>query len=146
MPNPDNQTTIDNSNPAADLLALEGLIINYITKIDKHKEILGEKKEMLESNLENDPSYQEAAKLAKEASKKKQEEKARIIRQPEVERIYSDVKDGNTQLRTMKDSLSNHLQNYGKVSGTNQFEDEEGQVREIVYTARVVKRSNNNRT
>jgi len=146
VPTPDNQTTIDNSNPAADLIALEGLIINYITKIDKHKEILGEKKEMLESNLDNDPAYQEAAKLAKEASKKKQEEKARIIRQPEVEKIYSDVKDGQTQLRTMKDSLSNHLQNYGKLSGTNQFEDEEGQVREIVYTAKVVKRSSNNRT
>lgn len=146
MTTPDNQTTIDNSNPASDLVALEGLIINYITKIEKHQEILGEKKEMLESNLENDPNYQEAAKLAKEASKKKQEEKARIIRQPEVEKIYADVKDGQTQLRTMKDSLSNHLQNYGKISGTNQFEDEEGQVREIVYTAKVVKRSNNNRT
>ena len=146
MPTPNNQTTIDNSNPAADLVALEGLIINYIAKIEKHKEILGEKKEMLESNLSNDPNYQEAAKLAKEAGKKKQEEKARIIRQPEVEKIYSDVKDGMTQLRTMKDSLSNHLQNYGKISGTNQFEDEEGQVREIVYTAKVVMRSNNNRT
>ena len=142
----DNQTTIDNSNPAADLVALEGLIINYIAKIDKHKELLGEKKEMLESNLENDQAYQEAFKLAKELSKKKQEEKARIIRQPEVEKIYSDVKNGMAQLKIMKESLSNHLQNYGKLSGTNQFEDEEGQVREIVYTAKLVKRSSNNRT
>ena len=101
---------------------------------------------MLESNLENDPNYQEAAKQAKELSKKKLEEKARIIRQPEVEKIYADVKDGQGQLRTMRDTLSNHLQNYGKLSGTNQLEDEEGQVREIVYTAKVVKRSNKNRT
>jgi hypothetical protein len=141
-----NQTTIDNSNPAADLIALEGLIINYISKIEKHQEILRTKKEMLESNLENDPAYQETGKLAKESSKKKQEEKARIIRQPEVERIYQDVKDATTQLRTMRQSLSNHLQNYGKLSGTNQFEDDEGQVREIVYTAKVVKRSSKNRT
>jgi hypothetical protein len=143
---PDNQTTIDNSNPAADLVALEGLVLNYIDKIEKHQEILRSKKEMLESNLENDPNYQEAAKQAKELSKKKQEEKARIIRQPEVEKIYADVKDGQGQLRTMRDTLSNHLQNYGKLSGTNQLEDEEGQVREIVYTAKVVKRSNKNRT
>ncbi len=146
MTTPDNQTTIDNSNPAADLVALEGLVLNYIDKIEKHQEILRSKKEMLESNLENDPNYQEAAKQAKELSKKKQEEKARIIRQPEVEKIYADVKDGQGQLRTMRDTLSNHLQNYGKLSGTNQLEDEEGQVREIVYTAKVVKRSNKNRT
>ena len=101
---------------------------------------------MLESNLENDSAYQEASKLTKEASKKKQEEKARIVRQPEVEKIYAHVKDAQTQLRDMRTSLSNHLQNYSKLSGTNQFEDEEGQVREIVYTAKVVKRSNNNRT
>ena len=142
----DNQTTIDNSNPAVDLIALEGLILNYINKIEKHQELLRSKKEMLESNLENDPQYQEASKQAKEAGKKKQEEKARIIRQPEVEKIYADVKDGQAQLKIMRDSLSNHLQNYGKLSGTNQFEDEEGQVREIVYTAKVVKRSSNNRT
>ena len=146
MTTPDNQTTIDNSNPAADLVALEGLVLNYIDKIEKHQEILRSKKEMLESNLENDPNYQEAAKQAKELSKKKLEEKARIIRQPEVEKIYADVKDGQGQLRTMRDTLSNHLQNYGKLSGTNQLEDEEGQVREIVYTAKVVKRSNKNRT
>ncbi len=146
MTTTDNQTTIDNSNPAADLVALEGLILNYIAKIEKHQELLSNQKEMLESNLENDPAYQEASKLTKETSKKKQEEKARIIRQPEVEKIYSNVKDGQSQLKTMRESLSNHLQNYGKISGTNQFEDEEGQVREIVYTAKVVKRSNNNRT
>ena len=133
-------------NQAADLIALEGLILNYISKIEAHQELLRNKKEMLESNLENDSAYQEASKLTKEASKKKQEEKARIVRQPEVEKIYAHVKDAQTQLRDMRTSLSNHLQNYSKLSGTNQFEDEEGQVREIVYTAKVVKRSNNNRT
>ena len=133
-------------NQAADLIALESLILNYISKIEAHQELLRNKKEMLESNLENDSAYQEASKLTKEASKKKQEEKARIVRQPEVEKIYAHVKDAQTQLRDMRTSLSNHLQNYSKLSGTNQFEDEEGQVREIVYTAKVVKRSNNNRT
>jgi len=137
-------TTVDNT--ATDLIALEKLILNYIAKIEKHQELLRNHKEMLESNLENDPVYQETAKLTKEASKKKQEEKARIIRQPEVEKVYSNVKDGTAQLKAMRESLSNHLQNYGKISGTNQFEDEEGQVREIIYTAKVVKRSNNNRT
>src|SRR3989344_5966677 len=121
-------------NQAADLIALESLILNYISKIEAHQELLRNKKEMLESNLENDSAYQEASKLTKEASKKKQEEKARIVRQPEVEKIYAHVKDAQTQLRDMRTSLSNHLQNYSKLSGTNQFEDEEGQVREIVYT------------
>ncbi len=146
MDTPNNQTTIDNSNTSADLIALEGLILNYISKIEKHQELLKKEKEMLESNLANDPQYQEAFQKAKEASKKKQEEKARIIKQPEVEKIYRTVKDGTAQLKIMKETLSNHLQNYGKISGTNQFEDEEGQVREIIYTAKVVKRSNNNRT
>ena len=68
-------TTVDNT--ATDLIALEKLILNYIAKIEKHQELLRNHKEMLESNLENDPVYQETAKLTKEASKKKQEEKAR---------------------------------------------------------------------
>jgi len=141
---PDNTT--QQPDQATSLMALEGLIKNYLTKIENHQEELKKYKEMLNNALENDQDYVKAATEAKEASQKKSAAKNAVIKQPEISNINEKVKDGMNQLKDMKTALSLHLQNYAQLAGTNQFEDNDGQVREIVYVAKVVKRGNKFRT
>lgn len=134
------------SDPATSLITLEGLINNYISKIESHQEELSKIKEMLNDALENDQDYVKAAAEAKEAAKAKSSAKSAVINQPEIARIDEKLKDGTRQLKEMREALSQHLQNYAQMSGSNQFEDENGEVREIVYVAKIVKRSNKYRT
>jgi len=137
----DNQTN-ESGDKAQNLVALEGLILNYLEKIESHQIETAKLKEMLNSNLENDPDYNDACEKVKEAGKLKKEAKSRLIKQPEISKLYSQAKEATTQLKEMRQSLSGHLQSYAQIANTTQFEDKNGEVREIVYTAKVVKRSN----
>ena len=135
-----------NHNVATDLAHLENLIKNYLDRIDLHQEKLNKIKEMVDDTLNNDPDYSEAAKLAKEATQKKTVAKKVVLDQPENARLFEEYKDAVAQRKEMKDNLSLHLQNYASISGTRQFEDNSGETREIIYLAKVVKRSNKFRT
>ncbi len=140
----DNNSETDNQ--AHSLITLEKLILSYLSNIDRHQEQLKKYKEMLDSALENNPEYVEAAKTAKEAAQAKSSAKNQVIQQPEISKIHSNLKDGQSQLKEMRASLSKYLSDYAQLSGTNQFEDDEGEVHEIIYIAKVVKRSNKFRT
>lgn len=137
MDNTQNQPVPDQ---AENLTALENLIINYLEKIETHQVETSKLKEMLNSALENDPDYSAACTQVKEATKTKSEAKSRLIKQPEINNLYIQAKEATTQLKEMRTSLSAHLQSYSQIAGTNQFEDKNGQVRQIVYIAKVIKK------
>jgi hypothetical protein len=46
------------------------------------------------------------------------------------------------EIKELKGALSNYLQQYQKIADTDQIESEDGEVRQIVYSARLVKLSN----
>lgn len=136
-------TNIQNTqgtDKAQNLVALEGLIINYLEKIENQQTETSKVKEMLSTALENDPDYSAACEQLKETTKVKKEVKARLLKQPDISSLYSQVKEATADLKEMRQTLSTHLQSYAQIAGTNQFEDKDGQVREIVYTAKVIKR------
>ena len=43
------------------------------------------------------------------------------------------------ELKELSGALSNYLQQYQKLADTDQIESEDGEVRQIVYSARLVK-------
>lgn len=133
-------TQTQTQTPTESLMTLEKLILSYLNKIENHQEQLKKYKEMINSALENDDEYKERAKEAKEATQAKTAVKLQILGAPELSKINENLKDGQRQLKEMRASLSQYLYDYGQLSGTNQFEDEDGQVREIVYVAKVIKR------
>lgn len=138
----------DPSKPlsAEDLVSLEGLIIGYLAKIERHKEVYNKQKEMLDNIFEHSPEFKEAAAQAKEANGKKNQIKKDLLSTTETSSLNDKVKELKSELRHLQDTLSVYLQQYVQNAATNQIEDDEGQVHEIIYVAKVVKRSSKYRT
>ena len=55
------------------------------------------------------------------------------------ETVLEKIKDNQQQLKELKIALSDYLSQYVKLSGTNQIEGPDGVVRQIIYTAKLVK-------
>ncbi len=131
--------------PAADqvtvLLSLEQLIKSHIASIDKLREESRKHKQMLEDAFLNDPVYQEHLKIAKEATKQKSTTKQNIMHQPANVQLSNKIKEMSAELKDKQMALSDYLLEYQRMTGVNEIEGEDGEVREIVNTARVVKKT-----
>ncbi len=123
------------------LLNMESMIKTHIASIDKFQEEYRKHKEMLDDIFANDPTYQDHLKKANEASKVKNETKKQVLRQPQAADLDKKVRDLKAEIKETEASLSDYLQEYARMSGTNEIEGEDGEVREIVYSAKLVRRA-----
>lgn len=123
------------------LINMEGMIKNYIASIDKLSDEAKKLKEMLDDIFANDPVYQEHLEKAKEATKLKTATKLQILKQPQAADLNEKIKSLKSQIKESQESLSDYLQEYQRMSGVNEIEGEDGEVREIIYTAKLVKKS-----
>lgn len=127
-------------NPATPLLSLEEMIKSALPRLDKLKEDARLKKEMIEDALNNDSTYKEHTEKAKEANKIKNGTKQQLLKQPSLATLVNDVKELREEIKELQASLSDYLSEYGRLSGSNEIQDANGEVREIVYVAKLVKR------
>ncbi len=135
-------TEIPSSSPTADtVLELEQMIKNSVTTIDRNKTELKKYKEMLESALLNDEPYRLATEKAKEAGKEKGKAKAAVMQNPATKQLDEKVKDLSQENKDLTNAQSEYLREYARLSGTNEIEGEDGEVREIIYVAKLVKKS-----
>lgn len=123
------------------LLNLEQMIKNSIVRIDKLKTESKLNKEMLADIFKNDPVYKEHDEQVKTATKTRTATKQQLLKQPQAAQLNSKVKEGSAEIKELSDALSEYLREYGRMSGTNEIETDDGEVREIVYTAKLVKKS-----
>lgn len=123
------------------LINMESLIKGHIATIDKLTEEARKHKEMLDDIFSNDPTYQEHDKAAKEAAKVKQGTKQQILKQPQAAELDKKIKELKSELKENQGSLSDYLQEYARMAGVNEIEGDDGEVREIVYNARLIKKS-----
>lgn len=123
------------------LINMESLIKSHISSIEKLQEEMKKHKEMLDDIFANDETYQEHLKIATDAGKVKNTTKAQILKRPQAADLDKKVKDLKAQIKENEVSLSDYLQEYARLSGVNEIEGEDGEVREIVYTAKLIKRS-----
>lgn len=123
------------------LLSLEQLIKNHIGSIDKLKDETRKHRQMLEDAFLNDQVYQEHMKIAKEATKQKSATKQTITKQPANVVLSNKVKSMTTELKEKQMALSDYLLEYQRMTGVNEIEGDDGEVREIVNNARVVKKA-----
>lgn len=130
------------TKPDATVLGdLENLIKGHISGIDKRKEELKKLKEMISDILINDPIYQEHEKIAKEANKVKSATKAQLMKAPNAAEVVGKVKTMVEEVKEMDGALSDYLREFQRLSGASEIEGDDGQVREIVYVAKLVKKS-----
>lgn len=138
--NPKQSTPSTDANDATVLLSLETLIKNHIASIDKLKDEVKKQRQMLEDSFLSDAVYQEHMKAAKEAVKVKSATRAQILKQPQNVMLASKVRQMATELKDKQFALSDYLLEYQRMTGVNEIEGDDGQVREIVNSAKVVKR------
>lgn len=139
-----NQQTIlptDTNKEVTDLFTIENLIKSHISHIESVKNELAKQAEMMNDVLNNDPGYKEASEQGKEVNKKKTEAKQNILKSPSNASLNQKIKDMRQELKELKGALSNYLQQYQKIADTDQIESEDGEVRQIVYQAHLVKLS-----
>ena len=133
MPN-DNQTS-------QTLVSVESLINSYNSRLDTLQTEQRQFKEMLNTILDNDVEYQTIAKEALKLNKQKTLAKQKVLKLPEAAQTVDKMKECQSQLREIKTALSDYLSQYVTLSGTNQIEGIDGVLRQIVYTAKLVKLS-----
>lgn len=132
---------MDDPNGTSVLLELERTIKNHITDIDRKRVELKKQREMMESALMNDETYRLHTEEAKKAAKVKGTTKLQILQLPENRQLSENVKDLSTEIRELNTALSDYLREYERMSGSNEIETDDGEVREIVYVAKLVKKS-----
>ncbi|MFZ3301128.1 MAG: hypothetical protein WA152_00255 [Microgenomates group bacterium] len=123
-------------------LSVESLIKTLISRIARVKEDLKPVKEMLSDLLNNNEKYQLADNEAKEASKKKSTIKKEILSTPEGKMASSKVDELKNDLKEAQEALSTYLAEYQKLTGSSEIEGEDGELRKIVYVAKLVKKTN----
>lgn len=133
-------STTQSADPTV-LTDLENLIKGHISGIDKRKDELKKNKEMLSDILVNDPTYQEHEKTAKEANKVKSATKMQLLKAPNAAQLVSKIKTEISEVKEMDTALSDYLREYQRMTGSNEIEGDDGQVREIIYVAKLVKKS-----
>ena len=123
------------------LLNLEELIKNHIDSMDKLKEELKTTREMFEDSFNNNPTYNEHLEKVKEASKGKNSVRQEIAKQPSVATLEQKVKDIRFDINEKSKTLSDLLQDYKDQTGNTEIETRNGQILEIVSTAKLMKRA-----
>ncbi len=143
MDDQNTQTTLpaDTNKEVTDLFTIENLIKSHISHIESVKNELAKQAEMMNDVLNNDPAFKEASEQGKEVNKKKAEAKQNILKSPSKASLKQKIKDMRQELKELKGALSNYLQQYQKIADTDQIESEDGEVRQIVYQAHLVKLS-----
>lgn len=132
-----NETEQDNSTV---YLSLENLIKSNLNTIDTLQKQFKEQKEMVDNVLENDQTYRQHLEQAKEANNVKSATKQQIMKRPDVVRIAEKMKSFREEIKETQATLSDLLQEFQRVSGSNIIEREDGQVLEIVSISKLVRK------
>ena len=65
--------------------------------------------------------------------------KQNILKVPSNASLNQKIKDMKQEVKELKTALSGYLQQYQKIADTDQIESEDGEVRQIVFEAHLVK-------
>lgn len=123
------------------MMNLEEMIKKYISSLDRLQGEIKLSRQMFEDAFENNPTYRENSEKAKEASKAKLITRKQIASQPGVIQIGVKIKDMRLEIKERQASLSDYLQEYQRMTGATEIEDENGQLRRIVTNAKAIKDS-----
>lgn len=123
------------------LTSLEGLIKQHITSIDANKTELKKLREMVASALTNDSTYKLHEEEAKKAAKVKAATKSELMKAPANKILVDKANELATEVKEADASLSEYLREFARLTGSTEFETDDGEVREIVFVAKLVKRS-----
>lgn len=132
---------IATEDQSAVLTSLDEMIKAHVQSIDKLRVEVKKLREMIQDGFANDAVYKEHDDAAKAAAKVRQATKAQIMKQPAIVALVQKMKTLNSELKDKQFSLSDYLLEYQRISGANQIETDDGQILEIVNSAKVVRKA-----
>jgi hypothetical protein len=118
---------------------LTSLINGHLERINQLKEELGKLRDMLDGIFASDSTFQMHSSAAKEAAKIRNETKRQILKLPQAADLAARILSLRSQIKERNQELSDYLQDYSRMSGASSFETPDGQVRQIIYVAKLVK-------
>jgi len=131
----------EKESQATVLISLEGLIKRHISSIERIQEELKKNKEMFDGAFEGSEVFRELLEKLKEANKQKTTTREQILKQPAMMQLAENIKGMRQELKELRLALSDYLQEFQRLSGLKEIEDESGQLREIINTSKVVRKS-----
>lgn len=131
----------DDGNSVESMTAVENLIKRKLSQIEELREVGGTYKEMVDGFLENDEEFIQLSDNAKEAARAKGARKKELLGKQEISATVEKLRENQAELKELKQSLSANLSDFQRLSGASQIELEAGDLRQIVYVAKLVKRS-----
>lgn len=140
MADKDTDTPNDPQNAGQVLISLESMIKSHISALEKLQEEFKKHKEMLDDIFASDETYQKHLEASKEASKVKNATKAQILKRPQAADLDKKVKELKSEIKENQSSLSDYLGEYNRLSGVNEVETDDGEVHEIVFSAKLIRR------
>lgn len=138
---PKSTSSVHADDQSTVLTSLDELIKTHIASIDRLSEEKKKLGEMLADGFNNDASFKEASDKAKEAAKVKSQVKQQILNRPGVIEVANKLKNVTAEIKERQMSLSDYLLEYQRMTGVNQIEGQDGEVREIVHVAKLVKKA-----
>lgn len=129
------------TNPNAQtILSFESLINSFDSRLESLTKEARTHKEMLQSLLDGNPEYVATADTSTKAAKLTQIAKQKALKAPEAVTLIDKIKDYQSQIKEIKIGLSDYLGQYVTLSGTTQIDSPDGTTKQIVYTAKLVKK------
>lgn len=128
------------TSEAESLINIENLIKTHLSRMESLREEAKKFSDMLADILINSGVYAEHEEAAKEAIKTKNITKKELLKEPSAVDLTNKVKALKSEVKEHQESLNFYLQEYYRLSGISQIEDLNGEIRDIVYTAKLVKK------
>ena len=134
-----NAEVVDESNV---LTSIEELIKAYVVSLDRMRDEKKKMQEMLADGFNNDPIYKDADDKVKAATKIKSASKQQIMNKPGVIELANKLKNINSEIKEKQLAVSDYLLEYQRLAnGVNQIEIENGEILEIINSAKLVRKA-----
>lgn len=134
-------TTPATDNDAILLTRIEEMIKTHLAQIGELQEGITKHRDMVNDIFTNDETFQGHDKLAKEAARIRSNTKKEIMKRPDVANLAEKLKSLKSEQKELKEGMSDYLREYQRLSGSNEIEGEDGELQQIVFVAKLVKRS-----
>ena len=142
----DSDTTDETPNEdTSTLMSVESAIKMNMAKVSRLKEDVKPVREMMKSFLENDEDYMKATEAAKKASQLKSGRKRELLETQNGKELKAKMDALKADLDEAQEALSYYLREYQRMTGLSEFEGEDGELRQIVSTVKLVRKTNLNK-
>jgi len=93
---------------------------------------------LFNESLENDPMYQEVQEVEKKVKEETKEKKMKVKSAPTIKSMDNELKELRGQIKENKEILALELADYYRESGSLDITDEDGNVKRVVFSVRLI--------